>query len=97
VQTLQDAEALLLLEKNFEAMFSSMPGDEVLAELKKQLAGVSERAQLAALDMGWPALARKVGAGGSCAAGWPALPRGGRRLAGAKGRPLVLQSIPLAR
>jgi hypothetical protein len=60
LQTLQDAEALLLLEKNFEAMFSSLPGDEVLARLKQQMAGVSQRAQVAALDMGWPPVARKL-------------------------------------
>jgi hypothetical protein len=59
-QTLQDAEALLLLEKNFEAMFSSLPGDEVLSRLKEQLAGISERAQVAALDMGWAPVARKL-------------------------------------
>jgi hypothetical protein len=42
IQTLDDAEALLFLEKNFEEMFNRMPADEVAAVCKRELSRLSQ-------------------------------------------------------
>jgi hypothetical protein len=42
MQTLDDAEALLFLEKNFEEMFNRMPADEVAAVCKRELSRLSQ-------------------------------------------------------
>jgi hypothetical protein len=42
LQTLDDAEALLFLEKNFEEMFNRMPADEVATVCKRELSRLSQ-------------------------------------------------------
>jgi hypothetical protein len=42
LQTLDDAEALLFLEKNFGELLNRMPPDEVAATCKRQLSRLSQ-------------------------------------------------------
>ncbi|KAG2430982.1 hypothetical protein HYH02_013515 [Chlamydomonas schloesseri] len=60
VQTLRDAEALVFLDKTFPRMFEELPADEVLAAVKRELAGVSKKCLATALSKPWPPLARKL-------------------------------------
>jgi hypothetical protein len=42
IQTLDDAEALLFLDKNFNELFNRMPADEVAAVCKRELSRLSQ-------------------------------------------------------
>lgn len=42
IQTLDDAEALLFLDKNFSEMFNRMPADEVATRCKRELSRLSQ-------------------------------------------------------
>ncbi|GLI71161.1 hypothetical protein VaNZ11_016227 [Volvox africanus] len=60
VQTLRDAESLVFLEQTFPRMFEELPADEVLAAVKRELAGASKKCLATALQMPWSALQRKL-------------------------------------
>jgi hypothetical protein len=42
IQTLDDAEALLFLDKNFGELFNRMPADEVAVVCKRELSRLSQ-------------------------------------------------------
>jgi len=42
IQTLDDAEALLFLDKNFNELFNRMPADEVAVVCKRELSRISQ-------------------------------------------------------
>ncbi|GIM14470.1 hypothetical protein Vretimale_17421, partial [Volvox reticuliferus] len=46
VQTLRDAESLVFLEHTFPRMFEELPADEVLAAVKRELAGASKKVRI---------------------------------------------------
>ncbi|GLC45969.1 hypothetical protein PLESTB_001624500 [Pleodorina starrii] len=60
VQTLRDAEALVFLERTFPRMFEELPADEVLAAVRRELAGVSRKCLATALQLPWSPLQRKL-------------------------------------
>lgn len=50
IQTLDDAEALLFLDKNFTELFNRMPADEVAVVCKRELSRLS---QVRSSLLGW--------------------------------------------
>ena len=51
IQTLDDAEALLFLDKNFNELFNRMPADEVAVVCKRELSRLSQVRILALISI----------------------------------------------
>lgn len=60
MQTLDDAEALLFLEKNFEEMFNRMPADEVAAVCKRELSRLSQNGIVTVLKQRWSPVQQRL-------------------------------------
>jgi len=60
LQTLKDAEALVFMERNFPQMADRMTGDDVVAQLKRELGSVSARCVAMLLRMPWSQVQMKM-------------------------------------
>lgn len=60
LQTLDDAEALLFLEKNFDELFNRLPADEVAAVCKRELSRLSQNGIVTVLKQPWSPVQQRL-------------------------------------
>eukprot|EP00879_Flechtneria_rotunda_P004926 GHRR01005200.1.p1 GENE.GHRR01005200.1~~GHRR01005200.1.p1 ORF type:complete len:343 (+),score=79.96 GHRR01005200.1:167-1195(+) len=60
IQALDDAEALLFLEKNFTEMFNRMPAEEVAAVCKRELSRLSQNGIVTVLKQKWTPVQQRL-------------------------------------
>lgn len=60
IQTLDDAEALLFLDKNFGELFNRMPADEVAVVCKRELSRLSQRGIVTVLKQKWSPVQQRL-------------------------------------